>query len=71
MPTEKQIRAWTTLTDLICRLLLTVITSGVFVAISVKLILDPGPWISLSEGFLSGTVYVMFKYYFWHADPKK
>ena len=68
MVTEQKIRVYTVLADLLFRTLLTLIGSGLWIYLTMALVLHPGYPIAAADSFMSMTFGVMFKYYFWRAD---
>ena len=62
--TEEQVRVYSLMTNVIARFLLVLLASGVLIAVTAKLIIDPGWPIAAAEGVLSHTVYRVFKHYF-------
>ena len=52
------------LVDVGVKLMLSVVTTIVFIVVTAKLIFDPSWPVAVLESLLSATVYVMFKHYF-------
>ena len=61
---EDQVRVAELLANIAAKLFLALIAGMVFVAVTIKLILDPSWPMVVAEGLLSGTVYVVFRHYF-------
>ena len=71
MNIQDRILVFQAIADVVFRTVLTIIGAGLWVYLTVALVRHPGISYAAGDSFLSMTVGVMFKYYFWHADPPK
>lgn len=61
---KEQAKVVELLANVAAKFILALVTCGVFVAVTIKLLRDPSWPVAAVEMFLTGTVYVVFKHYF-------
>lgn len=63
--TKEKAAVYQLMVDVIVKLALGLAVCGVFVAIAVKLLNDPNWPVATFGSFLSATVFLVFRHYFW------
>ena len=64
LPDERKVKVYAIVLDMFWKSVFSGVTAAAFVAITVKLIIDPTWPIAAVDAFLTGTMFVVFRHYF-------